>query len=151
MIDWSEIERTFSSSFTSRRGRPASPHRLIAGQLYLQHAFDASGEAVINTWVENAYWQHFTGEVHLQTVIVNPVVASLFAIMLPFSSSETASIFAFFGDMLIRIQARNENRLSISCGPSPTFRASVLYCLVDRWHASRIMSCRGQHDALPGR
>jgi IS5 family transposase len=67
LIDWSEIERTFAVSFTSRRGRPALPPRLVAGLLYLQHTFDASDEAVVNTWVENPYWQHFCGEVYLQT------------------------------------------------------------------------------------
>ncbi|RAR76099.1 IS5 family transposase, partial [Paracidovorax anthurii] len=39
LIDWTEIERTFAVSFTSDRGRPASPPRLIAGLLYLQHTF----------------------------------------------------------------------------------------------------------------
>jgi hypothetical protein len=63
LIDWSEIERTFAVSFTSGRGRPALPPRLVAGLLYLQHTFDASDEAVVNTWVENPYWQFFCGEV----------------------------------------------------------------------------------------
>ncbi len=67
LIDWSEIERTFGAHFVSGRGRPALPPRLVAGLLYLQHAFDASDEAVVNTWVENPYWQHFCGEVYLQT------------------------------------------------------------------------------------
>jgi IS5 family transposase len=40
---------------------------LVAGLLYLQHAFDASDEAVVNTWMENPYWQFFTGEDYLQT------------------------------------------------------------------------------------
>ena len=53
LINWAEIERTFATSFTSGRGRPALPPRLIAGLLYLQHTFDASDEAVVNTWVEN--------------------------------------------------------------------------------------------------
>jgi IS5 family transposase len=66
-IDWVEIERTFGACFSSARGRPALPPRLVAGLLYLQHAFHASDEAVVNTWVENPYWQHFTGEVYLQT------------------------------------------------------------------------------------
>lgn len=56
LIDWPEIERTFSEPFTSGRGRPALAPRLIAGLLYLQHTFDASDEAVVNTWVENPYW-----------------------------------------------------------------------------------------------
>ncbi|KTT14957.1 transposase, partial [Pseudacidovorax intermedius] len=67
LIDWTEIERTFAVSFTSGRGRPALPPRLIAGLLYLQHTFDASDEAVVNTWVENPYWQFFCGETYLQT------------------------------------------------------------------------------------
>ena len=33
----------------------------------LQHTFDASGEAVVNIWVENPYWQYFCGETYLQT------------------------------------------------------------------------------------
>lgn len=41
--------------------------RLVAGLLYLQHALDASDEAVVNTWIENPYWQYFCGEVYLQT------------------------------------------------------------------------------------
>ena len=67
LIAWAEIERTFAVSFTSGRGRPALPPRLIAGLLYLQHTFDASDEAVVNTWVENPYWQFFCGETYLQT------------------------------------------------------------------------------------
>jgi IS5 family transposase len=42
------------------------PPRLIAGLLYLQHTFDASDDAVVNTWVENPYWQFFCGRTHLQ-------------------------------------------------------------------------------------
>lgn len=67
LIDWDEIHRTFAGHFTSGRGRPALSPRLVAGLLYLQHAFDASDEAVVNTWVENPYWQFFTGETYLQT------------------------------------------------------------------------------------
>ena len=66
LINWTEIERKFAVSFTSGRGRPALPARLVAGLLYLQHTFDASDEAVVNTWVENPYWQYFCGEVYLQ-------------------------------------------------------------------------------------
>jgi len=51
LIDWAEIERTFTVSFTSGRGRPALPPRLVAGLLYRQHTFNASDEAVVNTWV----------------------------------------------------------------------------------------------------
>lgn len=67
LIDWAEIERTLAVSFTSGRVRPAFPVRLVAGLLCLQNTFNASDEAVVNTWVENPYWQFFCGETYLQT------------------------------------------------------------------------------------
>ena len=39
---------------------------MIAGLLYLQHTFALSDEALIWSWVENPYWQHFCGETHFQ-------------------------------------------------------------------------------------
>ena len=39
----------------------------FAGLLYLQHAYDCSDEAIVNTWVENPYVQYFTGETYFQT------------------------------------------------------------------------------------
>ncbi|RBB18077.1 IS5/IS1182 family transposase, partial [Xanthomonas oryzae pv. oryzae] len=54
---------------TSTGGRPALPVRLIAGLLYLKHAYDLSDEAVCERWLENPYWQFFTGEVVFQTCL----------------------------------------------------------------------------------
>ncbi|OIQ81910.1 hypothetical protein GALL_363190 [mine drainage metagenome] len=67
LIDWEEIRRSFAEHFRSGRDRPALSHRLVAWLLCLQNAFGASDEAVVNTWVENPYWQFFTGEVYLLT------------------------------------------------------------------------------------
>ena len=67
LMNWQEIERSFGAHFASSRGRPALSPRLVAGLLYLQHANDASDEAVVATWLENPYWQYFCGETHLQT------------------------------------------------------------------------------------
>jgi len=67
LIDWEALEVSFSGYFPSERGRPALPSRLVAGLLYLQHAFDQSDEQVVANWVENPYWQYFTGEIYLQT------------------------------------------------------------------------------------
>ncbi len=66
-INWQEIERTFGAHFVSGTGRPALRPRLVAGLLYLQHAYDCSDEVIINTWVENPYVQYFTGETYFQT------------------------------------------------------------------------------------
>ncbi|PRH15837.1 IS5 family transposase, partial [Burkholderia multivorans] len=67
LMNWELIEHHFAGHFTSGRGRPALPPRLVGGLLYLQHANDASDEMVVNTWLENPYWQFFTGETYLQT------------------------------------------------------------------------------------
>ncbi len=40
VIDWDEIERMLGKHFTSTQGRPALSPRLVAGLLYLQHAYD---------------------------------------------------------------------------------------------------------------
>ena len=62
LIDWEFFEREWSGFFPSATGRPATSPRLVAGLLYLQHAFDLSDEAVVARWVENPYYQHFCGE-----------------------------------------------------------------------------------------
>jgi len=67
VIDWEEIERSFGAHFQTATGRPALSPRLVAGLLYLQHAYDCSDEAIVNTWVENPYVQYFTGETYFQT------------------------------------------------------------------------------------
>ncbi len=50
-------------------GRPALAVRLMAGLLYLKHAYDLSDEAVCERWLESPYWQFFTGEVVFQTAL----------------------------------------------------------------------------------
>ena len=66
IIDWEAINRVAGDTFQSKRGRPAERPRLIAGLLYLQHAYNLSDEDVVWGWVENPYWQVFTGETYLQ-------------------------------------------------------------------------------------
>jgi transposase, IS5 family len=66
LIDWEFFEREWAGFFPSATGRPATSPRLVAGLLYLQHAFRLSDEAVVARWVENPYYQHFTGETFFQ-------------------------------------------------------------------------------------
>lgn len=66
LIDWEFFEREWAGFFPSHRGRPATSPRLVAGLLYLQHAFRLSDEAVVARWVENPYYQHFCGETFFQ-------------------------------------------------------------------------------------
>ena len=46
LIDWEFFERQWAGFFPSTTGRPATSPRLVAGLLYLQHAFRLSDEAV---------------------------------------------------------------------------------------------------------
>ncbi len=66
LIDWEFFEREWAGFFPSGKGRPATSPRLVAGLLYLQHAFALSDEAVVARWVENPYYQHFCGETFFQ-------------------------------------------------------------------------------------
>ncbi len=66
LIDWEVFQTQWAGFFPSKTGRPATPPRLIAGLLYLQHTFALSDEALIWSWVENPYWQHFCGELYFQ-------------------------------------------------------------------------------------
>ncbi len=67
VIDWPTIEHSFGAHFARTRGRPTLPPRLVAGLLYLQHAYDCSDEAVVNTWIETPYFPYFTGETDFPT------------------------------------------------------------------------------------
>ena len=65
-VNWSVFEQEWGALFASPTGRPATAPRLIAGLLYLQHAYNLSDEAVVARWVENPYFQYFCGEQHFQ-------------------------------------------------------------------------------------
>lgn len=67
VMDWTLIENAFGAPFASTTGRPALSPRLVAGLLYLQHAYGCSDEEIVNTWTENPYVQYFTGEIYFQT------------------------------------------------------------------------------------
>ena len=66
LIDWEVFDREWAGFFPSGKGRPATEPRLVAGLLYLQHAYRLSDEAVVARWVETPYYQHFTGETFFQ-------------------------------------------------------------------------------------
>lgn len=66
LIDWSWFEQEWAGFFPAHEGRPATHPRLVAGMMYLQHAYGLSDEAVLARRVENPYFQHFTGETFFQ-------------------------------------------------------------------------------------
>ena len=71
-MPWTELEDALSMTLPPAPvagGRPALPVRLMAGLLYLKHAHDLSDEDTCARWLENPYWQFFTGEVFFQTAL----------------------------------------------------------------------------------
>jgi IS5 family transposase len=64
-IDWKEIEAELSPLYADF-GRPAKPIRLMVGLNLLKHMFNLGDETVIKAWVENPYYQFFTGETVFQ-------------------------------------------------------------------------------------
>lgn len=65
-VSWDKMESEFQKLY-SDQGRPSIPFRKIAGLLLLKEMFKESDESVIERWIENAYWQYFTGEEFFQT------------------------------------------------------------------------------------
>ncbi len=65
-IDWDLVEADFSVYY-SDFGRPSVPIRKMVGLLLLKHIYNLSDEALIDRWIENPYWQYFSGEKIFQT------------------------------------------------------------------------------------
>jgi transposase, IS5 family len=60
-LDWSKMDVELQNLY-SEQGRPSIPIRKIAGLLMLKEMFKESDESVVERWIENPYWQYFTGE-----------------------------------------------------------------------------------------
>ncbi len=60
-VSWDKMEFEFQNLY-SEQGRPSIPIRKIAGLLLLKEMFNESDESVVERWIENPYWQYFTGE-----------------------------------------------------------------------------------------
>jgi IS5 family transposase len=64
-IAWSWIDDEVAPLF-SQNGRPGLPTRFAIGLLLLKHIYRLSDEQVCDRWVENPYFQYFTGEEFFQ-------------------------------------------------------------------------------------
>jgi IS5 family transposase len=59
--DWGFFEAAIEPLY-AERGRPGVPVRFMVGLHILKHTFNLSDEEVCERWVENPYFQYFTGE-----------------------------------------------------------------------------------------
>src|SRR5262245_12281075 len=64
-IDWAWIDGQIAPLY-SEHGRPAVPTRFMIGLLLLKHIYALSDEEVCERWVDNPYFQFFTGEEFFQ-------------------------------------------------------------------------------------
>ena len=60
-IDWCRFDKELEECFCSTNGRPSVSSRLMIGLHYLKSTYDLSDEGVLAEWLENPYWQYFTG------------------------------------------------------------------------------------------
>ena len=64
-IPWDEIEEHFSDLY-HHSGRPAKPIRRMVSLLILKQLYNLSDESIVERWVENPYYQFFSGETVFQ-------------------------------------------------------------------------------------
>ena len=65
-IDWSCFEETLGGTYHPTQGAPGISTRLMVALHYLKYQHDLSDEAVVAHWMENPYWQHFSGMKYFQ-------------------------------------------------------------------------------------
>src|ERR1039457_4098728 len=73
-IDWASFELALGATYHPTQGAPGIQTRLMVALHYLKYQHDLSDENVVLHWVENPYWQHFSGERYFQHRV--PVDAS---------------------------------------------------------------------------
>ena len=66
-IPWDDLEKHFSDLY-HHSGRPAKPVRLMVSLLILKQLYNLSDESIVERWVENPYYQFFSGERMFQWV-----------------------------------------------------------------------------------
>ena len=59
-IPWEHFEKEFKKYYKNF-GRPSKPIRLMVSLLILKQLNNLSDEEVVRRWVENPYWQYFSG------------------------------------------------------------------------------------------
>ena len=65
-IDWASFEEALGATYHPTQGAPGISTRLMVALHYLKYQHDLSDENVVLHWVENPYWQHFSGERYFQ-------------------------------------------------------------------------------------
>jgi transposase, IS5 family len=73
VVDWERLEKVFGSTYCPDNGRPAISTRVMVALHYLKYTHNLSDEDVVAGWVENPYWQHFSGMKYFEhTMPIHP-------------------------------------------------------------------------------
>lgn len=65
-INWAAFEEHLVPTYDDKTGAPGIDTRLMVALYYLKYQHDLSDEAVVAGWVENPYWQHFSGRQYFE-------------------------------------------------------------------------------------
>ena len=65
-IDWASFESALGATYHPTQGAPGTATRLMVALHYLKYGHDLRDEDVVLYWLENPYWQHFSGERYFQ-------------------------------------------------------------------------------------
>jgi len=60
-VDWDRLDGLFRTTYCADNGRPGVSTRLMVALHYLKYTHNLSDEEVVYGWVENPYWQYFSG------------------------------------------------------------------------------------------
>ena len=72
IIDWENFEGTFVQMWQPQ-GRPSIDTRVMVSLHYLKYTYDLSDEEVVESWLQNPYWQYLSGMRYFQhTRVLDP-------------------------------------------------------------------------------
>ena len=78
-VNWERLEEEFGKTYDESNGRPGSSTRLLVALHYLKYTFNLSDDDVVEAWVENPYWQYFSGNQYFEhEKPIDPTVMSRF-------------------------------------------------------------------------
>ena len=60
-MNWAVFDRQLGQTYDPSNGAPGGSTRLMVALHYLKYRYDLSDDVVLAQWVENPYWQHFSG------------------------------------------------------------------------------------------
>ena len=72
-VNWDRLGELFGSTYCPDNGRPGVSTRLMVALHYLKYTHSLSDEEVVYGWIENPYWQYFSGMKWFEHMVpINP-------------------------------------------------------------------------------